>query len=134
MNTDIVNQAADVVRLFEVGLDTQITDQADGEGFVGDTHLEEIGLGEVGTELGFDGVFFGECGRQQHIGGDVAVEESILSCDRSVTAPVADRCLRTHVVQVPAAVLQLVKGRIGCQTRAVGEDVCAITLGGDIGR
>ena len=62
LDADIVNQTTDIVSILQVGFDTQITDHSNGKGLVRHAHLEKVGLGEVGTELGLNGMIFGEGG------------------------------------------------------------------------
>ena len=133
-NTDIIDQSTDVVGVVEVGFDVEVATQTNGEWLVHDTHLEEIHLGEVGTELGFDGLVFREGWCQQHISRDVAHKEGIVACDGGFSATVADSGLCRHVVQIPTAVLQMVEGGISRQTGVLREDVCAIAFGRDVGR
>ena len=44
--------------ILEVRLDVDVTAQTNGEWLVHDTQLVEVGLGEVGTELGLEGLVF----------------------------------------------------------------------------
>ena len=134
LNADIVDQTAHIVGLFQIGFDVEVATHANGEGLVHDAQLEEIGFGKVGTELGLEVVLAGEGGCQQYVCGDVAFEEGVMASDVDFAASLVYICLRCHVAQVQTAVLQLVEGGVGRQMSVLGEEVCAVAFGIDIGR
>ena len=118
---DIVQAPADVMGVFHVGTDLQTAVGADGEGIVHQTHLVEVGLGEVAADGALDLM-----GVEQQFGTDAAVEDLVVSDDVELS-PSVEQGGRSHqIVQIPAAVLQPLDAGIGIEAALGREEVGAI--------
>ena len=105
---DIVQAPADVMGVFHVGTDFQTAVGADGERFLNETHLVEVGLGEVAADGTLDLM-----GVEQQFGADAAFKNLVVTDDVELSATVGE-CDRSHqVVQIPAAVLQSLDAGVG---------------------
>ena len=97
---EVVQPAADVVAVFHVGAHLQAAVGADGERIAYQSHLIEVGLGEVGA----DGSLY-PVGVEQQVGADAALEELVVTVDVKLSSSVGeDGCCR-ELVQVQVAVL-----------------------------
>ena len=76
LHIDIVQAPADVMGVFHVGTDLQTAVGADGEGIVHQSHLVEVGLGEVAADGALDLM-----GVEQEFCTDAAVKDLIVSDD-----------------------------------------------------
>ena len=121
LHIDIVQAPADVMGVFHVRTDFQTAVGADGEGLLNETHLVEVGLGEVAADSALDLV-----GVEQQLGADAAVEDLVVSDDVELSATVEQGGRSHQVVQIPAAVLQSLDAGVGSEAALGREEVGAI--------
>ena len=98
--------------------------QSDGQWLVHQSHLVEVGLGEVGTDGALQ-LF----GAEQGVDADGAVKQVVMPCEGGLSTSVLEVGGGGQSTQVPVAVVQLAHGGVGRQVTAVGEKVRAVALG-----
>ena len=76
LHIDIVQTPADIMGVFHVGTNLQTAVGADGEGLLNETHLVEVGLGEVAADGALDLM-----GVEQEFCTDAAVKNLVVSDD-----------------------------------------------------
>ena len=120
-HVDIVQASTDIVALLQVRLDLQTAMGADRQRSVRETHLIEVGLGEIAADGTFYLVWI-----EQEVCSKTAFEDVVVACDAGLSATVSHVDGGCQVVKVPLTVLEGEDLGIGRHTTSGGQQVCAI--------
>ena len=118
---DIVQASTDIMIPFHVRLNLQTAVGADGQRLVCESHLVEVGLGEVAADSAF---YFTRI--EQQVCAEAAFEDVVVARDVSLSTTILHIDGGSQIIKVPLTVLQGQDLGIGSQTTLGRQKVQAI--------